>query len=158
MLSPERKRRLQDEYAKKLTQEDRNEVQKIYYDEEVSYSLPDMKYADLRFMRFTLREAYQVYLRKCHHLERKVAEKTFESLKPKDVRTVQETPLRGARCEYCANFGKVREALIALGIKGIPRNHAEAIEATWCPFRTEITSRFTSRKEEEERKGSYITL
>ena len=44
------------------------------------------------------------------------------------MRTVQETPLRDARCEYCANFGKTRDVLIALGMKGIPRNHAEAIE------------------------------
>ena len=70
------------------------------------------------------------------------------------MRTVQETPLHDARCEYCANFGKTRDVLIALGMKGIPRNHSEAIEATWCLFRTEhyevtshlkkdeITSRF----------------
>ena len=155
-MSPEGKRRLQDEYSKKLTQEDRDEVEKIYYDEEVSYSLPDIKYSDLWFMHFTLWEAYQVYLQKCR-LKRKVAEKTFESLKPKDVRTVQETPLQGARCEYCANFGKVRESLIALGIKGIPHNYAEAIEATWCPFQTEITSCFTSLKKDKEKVTSGFT-
>ena len=98
-------------------------------------------------MHFTIREAYGVYLKKCK-LKQIVAEKTFEALKPKFVRTVQETPLRGARCEYCANFAKTREALIAVGMKGIPRNHAEAIEATWCPFKKEcdgITSH-TSQK------------
>ena len=30
----------------------------------------------------------------------------------------------------------MREALIALGIKGIPRNHAKAIKTTWCNFRS----------------------
>ena len=49
---------------------------------------------------------------------------------------LQETPLRGARCEYCANFAKTREALLAVGVKGIPRNHMSAIEETWCLFRT----------------------
>ena len=65
------------------------------------------------------------------------------------MRTVRETPLRDARCEYCANFGKTRDILIALGMKGIPRNHAEVIEATWCPFRTEhykITSHLNKDK------------
>ena len=62
-------------------------------------SLPDIKYADLRFMHFTIREAYAVYVRK-NPRKRVIAEKTFEALKPKFVRTVQETPLRGARCEY----------------------------------------------------------
>ena len=55
LLSPEQKRRLQKEYVKKLTQEDNYEVINIYNDDEVSYSLPDIKYAELRFMHFTLR-------------------------------------------------------------------------------------------------------
>ena len=136
LLSTTDKRRLKSEYIRKLTEEDRQEVIKIYNDDEVSYSLPDMKYAGLRFMYFTIHEAYEVYMRKSK-LKRKVAGKTFEALKPKYVKTVHETPLRGARCEYCANFGKTREALIALGIKGIPRNHARSIEETWCKFRSE---------------------
>ena len=144
LLSPEVKRRTQDKYVKKLTQEDKNEVIRIYNDDEVSYSLPDMKYSGLRFMHFTLREAYAVYVRKCWH-KRIMAEKTFEGLKPRNIRTVQETLLCGARCEYCANFGKSRDALIACGMKGIPRNHAELIEVTWCPFRKDsqdVTSCF----------------
>ena len=96
---------MQKQYVKKLTQEDKDEVINIYHDDEVSYSLPDIKYANLRFMHFTLREAYAVYVRKCQH-QRIVAEKSFEGLKPKNVRTVQETPLRGARCEYCAKLWK----------------------------------------------------
>ena len=86
-------------------------------------------------MLFTLSEAYSFYLHKCT-TKRQVAEKTFESLKPRHIRMLQETPLQGARCEYCANFAKTRETLIAVGIKGIPRNHASAIEETCCLFRT----------------------
>ena len=66
----------------------------------------------------------------------RLQKKTFEALKLKYVRTVNETPLRGAWCKYCANFGKTREPLIALGIKGIPRNHVKAIETTWCNLRS----------------------
>ena len=135
LLSQTDNRRVKTQYERKLNEEDREEVVKIYNDDEVSYSLPDMKYAGHRFMFFTLHKAYGIYLKKCNR-KRKVAEKTFEVLKPKYVRTVNETPLHGARCEYCANFGKMREALIALGIKGIPRNHAKAIETTWCNFRS----------------------
>ena len=150
LLSPEVKRRTQAKYVKKLTQEDKNEVIRIYNDG-VSYSLPDMKYSGLRFMHFTLREAYEVYVRKCQH-NRIVADKTFERLKPRNIRTVQETPLRGARCEYCTNFGKSRDASIACGMKGIPRNHAELIEVTWCPFRKDsqdVTSHFQNGTSDE---------
>ena len=135
LLSQTNERRLKSEYVRKLTPVDRAEVIRIYNDNEVSYSLPDMKYTGMRFMLFTLSEAYSVYLRKCT-TKRQVAEKTFESLKPKHIRMLQETPLWGAHCEYCANFAKTREALIAVGIKGIPRNHTSAIEETCCLFRT----------------------
>ena len=151
LLSPEVKQRTQAKYVKILTQEDKNEVICIHYDDEVSYSLPDMKYSGLRFMHFTLREAYAVYVRKCWH-NRIVADKTFEILKPRNIRTVQETPLRGARCEYFTNFGKSRDALIAYGMKGIPCNHAESIEVTWCPFRKDsqdITSHFQNGSSDE---------
>ena len=124
---------------------------RIYNDDEVSYSLPDMKYSGLRFMHFTLREAYAVYVRKCWH-NRIVADKTFERLKPRNIRTVQETPLHGARCKYCTNFGKSRDTLIACGMKGIPRNHAELIEVTWCPFRKDsqdVTSHFQNGTSDE---------
>ena len=136
LLSCGKNQRSKKEYFKKLTCLDKEEVIRIYNDDEVTYSLPDMKYAGLRFMHFMIREAYGVYLKKCK-LKRIVAEKTFEALKPKFVRILQETPLCGARCEHCANFAKTREALIGVGMKGIPRNHAEVIEATWCPFKKE---------------------
>ena len=139
MLS-DKKRRVQLKYTRKLTAEDKAAVVDIYNDNEVSYCLPDMKYAGLRFMSFTLREAYEVYCRKTERA-RIVAEKTFQALKPAHIRTVQQTPLRGARCEYCCNFGKTRETLIGLGIKGIPRNHASAIEKTWCKFRPDSDQR-----------------
>ena len=74
-----------------------------------------------------------MYLRK-FQTDRKVADSTFSAIKPKMIRTVQETPLRGCKCEYCQNLGLLREILIGLGFKGIPKNHAVSIEITWCNF------------------------
>ena len=90
LLSLSTERRVKKEYMRKLKPEVRDEVLQIYDDDEVLYSLPDMKYAGLRFMLFTLSEVYAVYLRKCC-TERIVAEKTFEALKPKHIRTLQDT-------------------------------------------------------------------
>ena len=112
----------------------RDEVKRIYSDEEVSYTLPDIRFSNYQFMNMTLKEAYQVYLRKCQ-TDRKVADSTFSTMKPKLIHTVQETPLRGCKCEYCQNLGLLRETLIGLGFKGIPKNHAASIEITWCNFR-----------------------
>ena len=128
------KKRTKEFYICKLTEVVRDEVKRIFNDEELSYTLPDVRFADYCFMSMTLKEAYQVYLKKCQ-TERKVAESTFCSMKPNNIRTVHETPLRGCKCEYCQNFGLLRETLIGLGFKGIPKNHAAAIEVTWCKFR-----------------------
>ena len=65
LLSQTNERRLKSEYVRKLTPVDHAEVIRIYNDDEVSYSLPDMKYTGMRFMLFTLSEAYSVYLCKC---------------------------------------------------------------------------------------------
>ena len=90
-------------------------------------------------MSFTLWEVYKNhYLQKCT-TERKMSFQSFANLKPDNMRTIQQTPLRGCKCEYCQNFGIVREELIAMGLKGIPRNQACAIEMTWYLFRKQIT-------------------
>ena len=143
LLSPP-KSRIKEEYLRKLSDEVKNEIERIYNDNEVSYCLPDMKLAGLRFMSCTISEAHRIYLQKCTN-ERKVAEKTFAALKPKYVKTIQETPLRGCSCEYCENFAKNRETLIGLGIKGIPRKHSASIEITLCPFRQHVTDEMDIR-------------
>ena len=131
------KKRVQEKYAKKLSEMQKNEAISCYYDEEVSYSLPDIKYAGVRFMGMTLKEAYYTnYLMKCQS-DRKMSLASFCSLKPAKIRTIQQTPLRGCKCDYCQNLGIVREKMIGIGFKCIPKNHACSIEATWCSFRNQ---------------------
>ena len=103
-----------------MSDEVKAEVEQIYNDPEVMYCLLDMKYS-------VLSKAHPLYLTKCR-MRRKVAEKTFAALKPKYIKTIQETLLCGCSCEYCANFGKSRETLIGLGMKGIPHNHSATID------------------------------
>ena len=128
-----------EEYIRQLSPEVKDKVEQIYKDAEVLYALPDMKFAGMLFMACMIGEAHRIYLKKCQ-TKRKVAEKTFAALKPKYVKTIQETPLRGCTCDYCENFGKIHETLVALGIKGIPRNHATSIEKTLCPFRRDLSN------------------
>ena len=127
------KGRTKEVYIHKLTEVMCDKVKMIYSDEEVSYTLPDIRFSNYQFMSMTLKEAYQVYLRKCQ-TDRKVADSTFSAMKPKMIRTVQETPLHGCKCEYCQNLGLLQETLIGLGFKGIPKNHAASVEITWCNF------------------------
>ena len=133
LLSPPRKR-IKEEYIRKLSDEVKDEVERIYNYPEVTYCLPDMKLSGFKFMSCTLSKAHQIYLAKCR-TKRKVAEKTFAALKPKYMKTIQETLLRGCHCEYCANFSKSRQTLIGFGIKGIPCNHSAAIDKSLCLYR-----------------------
>ena len=93
-----------------------------------------MKFTGYRFMSCSIHEAHLRYMEKCK-TKCKVAEKTFAALKLKYIKTIQGTPLCGCPCDDCSNFAKTRDTLIALGIKGIPKNHSCCIEKTLCPFR-----------------------
>lgn len=135
LSSPYSRKKAQHSYVRKLSDIAKRDVIAAYNDEEVSYDLPDRKYAGLKFMSCTTDEAYEIYVRKCQS-DRKVAPSTFKSLRPDYVRTIQQTPLRGCKCEQCTDLGFLRETLIGKGFKGIPKNHSASIEATWCEFRT----------------------
>ena len=67
-----------------------------------------------------------------------MGQSTFATLKPIFVKSISEMPIRGCKCEYCQNLGLIRETLIGLGFKGIPKNHSCCIEVTWCPFRSSV--------------------
>ena len=140
------KKRVKSEYLRKLTEDMKADVYAIYNDDEVSYCLPDIKYAGFRFMSMTIEEAYKIYLKKSVST-RKVASKTFAGLKPKYIKTMQQTPIRGSRCERCSNLGMIRKTLVGLGIQGIPLNHSASIEKMWCAFRLERTDGMDIRNE-----------
>ena len=140
------KKRVKSEYLRKLTEDMKADVYAIYNDDEVSYCLPDIKYAGFRFMSMTIEEAYKIYLKKSVSA-RKVASKTFAGLKPKYIKTMQQTPIRGSRCERCSNLGMIRKTLVGLGIQGIPLNHSASIEKMWCAFRLERTDGMDIRNE-----------
>ena len=132
MKSP--KKRVVKEYIRNFSDFQKKEAIDIFLDEEVSYSLPDVKYSHLRFMSCTIADAYNKHYLVKSTTERKMGQSTFAALKPLNVRSISETPLRGCKCEYCQNIGLIHDTLIALGFKGIPKNHACSIEVTWCPF------------------------
>ena len=98
------KKRTKEFYVRKLTEVVCDEVKRIFNDEEVSYTLKDMRFANYHFMTMKIKEAYQVYLRKSQ-THWKVAESTFCSMKANSICTVQETPLCGCKCKYCQHFG-----------------------------------------------------
>ena len=85
MSSP--KKHGKEVYTKKLSEEIKQKVIDFYYSEEISYGLLEAKYADMPFMNCILKIS--------GHSEQKIVGSTFVSLKPDNIGTIQETPLRG---------------------------------------------------------------
>ena len=85
-------------------------------------------------MSCTIDEAYMNHYLEKAKSEHKMARSTFTALKPLFVKSIAETTIRGCKCKYCQNFGLLRDTLIGIGFKGIPKNHSCSIEISWCLF------------------------
>ena len=130
------KKRMVKEYTRNFLDFQNQKAIDIFLDDEVSYSLPDVKYCHLCFMSCTIADAYNK-----HYLVKSMSKQKMSQsagLKPLFVRSISKTPIRGCKCEYCQNLGFIHDTQIALGFKGILKNHACSIEVTWCPFRMHV--------------------
>ena len=141
------------EYTRNFSDLQKQEAIDIFLDDEVSYSLPDVKYCHLCFMSCTIADAYHKHYLVKSTSKRKMGQSTFAALKPLFVRSISEPPLRGCKCEYCQNLGLIHDTLIALGFKGIPKNHACSIEVMWCSFRTRVENNEKNSNIHDESHG-----
>ena len=91
-----------------------------------------MRYYNKRFMRMSVDEAYDVYKMNLSDDMCRVARSTFGKLRPKDVITIDCTPVHQCCCHTCQNFRLILLSLIQCGFKGIHRNARKAVEASIC--------------------------
>ena len=89
-------------------------------------------------MSCTIEEAYNNHYLVKSRFKRKLGLTSFTSLKPSFVKKVRQMPLRGCKCEYCQNSGLLRDTMIGIGFKGIPKNHLCSIKTTCCEFLTNL--------------------
>ena len=97
MLTWKRKNPLLITYTWKLPQSVKEEVADFYQSSIISYELPDMRYCGKRFMRMSLDEAYDTYKMNISNEMHCVGRSTFSKLRPKNVITVDNTPV----CQCC---------------------------------------------------------
>ena len=124
-----------------VTNAEKEEILSIWNSPEVTVVLPFKRYAKKKFMIVTIVDAYQKYIRikksqkkNCHRI---LSLSSFYRLKPKNVKTRRCLPLNQCTCSACGNFSLNREALIANGIKGVPKKSSTAACALLCPNNTE---------------------
>ena len=93
LMKTPKKPKVNKEYKRRVSDEQKIEATNIYLDEEVSYCLPDRKYSKLRFMSCTIKEAYKNHYLVKSRFKRKLGLTSFTSLKPSFVKKVRQTPL-----------------------------------------------------------------
>ena len=62
LMKTPKKHKVNKEYKRRFSDEQKIKATNIYLDEEVSYCLPDRKYSKLRFMSCTIEEAYKIII------------------------------------------------------------------------------------------------
>ena len=93
MSTWKRKNPLSTMYTWKLPESVKEEVADFFCSSLISYELPDMRYCNKRFMRMSVDEAYDVYKMNLSNEMCCVARSTFGKLCPKDVITIDNTPV-----------------------------------------------------------------
>ena len=127
MFMWKRKNPLELMYTWKFPQSVREEVAVIICNE-----LPDMQYCNKQFMRMSVEEASDVYKMNLTNERCCVAINIFGKLWPKDVITIDNTPIHQCCCHTCQNFRLILPSMIWCGFKGIYRNARKAVKASIC--------------------------
>ena len=143
-------------FSWKLTDADKNTVHSFYTRDDITYQLPEARYKDVYFMRFTIAEAHEIYVEES---DRKMGLSTFADLRPKIVKTIDETPFRGCLCEPCENASMIGRTLKGLKLKGINPNPRHQMRDTWCPetelpFEDSVKHMFSQAEVTSQQPGS----
>ena len=123
------KKRVVKEYTCNFLDFQKQEAIDIFLDDEVSYSLSDVKYCHLHFMSCTLADGYNKHYLAKSTSKRKMGQST---LKPLFVRSISDTPVRACKCEYCQNFGLIHDVLIVLGFKSHLLNRSYVVPVLYA--------------------------
>ena len=106
----------------------------FYREGPVGISLPEARYSKQRFLRMTLRKAWETYMETREPGERKMAYSTFAKRKPRDVKIQRMTPRNTTLCEPCCSFKLKSKALICAGMRGIHESTSLAINEIVCEY------------------------
>ena len=108
------------------------DIQAYYKHNDVSFPLPDKKYANKRFLHMSVSKCAKMYniLASTTH---KISTATFYKYKPKVVKLQGCIPFRQSCYEKCQNFENVINE-VAKYLHGVPHDIGNVIDRTMCPY------------------------
>ena len=119
-------------YTHKLSATQIQEIQDHFASDEVSFPLPDKKYANKRFLRTSVTKCAKMY-NLLSTTTRKISTSTFYKYKPKAVKLQGRIPFRQSCCEKCQNFENITNEA-AKYLHGVPHNIEDCIDKTMCSY------------------------
>ena len=120
------------EYTRKLTSSNIQDIQNHYNSDDISFPLPDKKYANKRFMRTSILKSSKMY-NLLSSTTRKISTATYYKYKPKAVKLQDHIPFRQSCCERCQNFENVNEQASKY-MHNIPHNIGDCIDRSLCTY------------------------
>ena len=129
------KKRTEANYERKLTNEPREEATSIYYDDEVSYSIREARYAH-RLMYHAIGENYHNHYIPKSWVEENETKSIFIISNRVQFKLLPLHLYVDPNVNIARMLGLLRETLIGLGFQRIPKHHSASVEITSCPFRS----------------------
>ena len=117
---------------RKLSSAQIEEIQAHFTSDEVSFPLPDNKYANKRFLRTSVTKCAKMYnmLATTTH---KISTATFYKYKPKAAKLLGHIPFRQSCCKKCQNFENVINDA-AKYLHGVLHEIGDVIDRTMCAY------------------------
>ena len=120
------------EYNCKLTSSQIQDIQAHYNSDEISFPLPDKKFANKRFLRTSITKCQQMY-NLLASTTCKISTATYHRYKPKAVKLQGCIPFCQSCCKKCQNFENANDEASKY-LQSIPRNIGDCIHQTLCPY------------------------
>ena len=120
------------EYTRKLSSAQIEEIQAHFIFDEVSFPLPDKKYANKRFLCTSVMKCAKMY-NMLATTTCKISTVTFYKYKPKTVKLQGHIPFRQSCCKKCQNFENVINDA-AKYFHGVPHETGDVIDRTMCAY------------------------
>ena len=120
------------QYTRKLSAAQIAEIQEYYTSNEVSFPLPDKKYANKRFLHTSVTKCTKMY-NMLATTTRKISTATFYKYKPKAVKLQGHIPFRQSCCKKGQNFENITNEA-AKYLHGVSNNIGDCIDQSMCSY------------------------
>ena len=118
--------------TRKLSSSQIQDIQDHYISDNISFPLPDKKYANKRFMRTSISRCSKMY-NLLQMTTRKISTSTYYRYKPKAVKLQGCIPFHQSCCECCQNFENINKEASKY-LHGVPSNIGSYIDKTLCQY------------------------